>query len=99
VLTAIDDVLFYGGEKIIPFRIEECTKCIWYNSAGASETPPEHRLEVVYKTANEYFSTPIPWTGNIDDSDPGESSCNDDYLVGPKTCTLEISHLEVKVTC
>jgi len=96
VLDAIDDVWLTGEEQVIKFKVEEYTKCIWYNT-----TNPK-KLEVEYETANESFLVPpIEWSGDgdIDIGNGGRPTCNEAHLVGPKTCDVYITINEVKVTC
>ena len=96
VITVIEEVLLNGDEQIVRFRVEECTKCIWYNYTD-SDKP---KLEVEYEAANESFLVPpVAWDGDVDKSDAGRPECKPENLVGQKTCDLDITVNSVYVRC
>ena len=92
VNDVIEEVLLNGEEQVIRFRVEECTKCIWFNSE-------DHKLEVKYGSDGDSFSTLLAWNGDIDISEEEPDECELDYLVGPKACTLVITVDSVQVDC
>jgi hypothetical protein len=95
VFTVIDDVQLNGDEQIVRFRIDECTKCIWFNTTSENNN---YKLQVEYKVANESFSTPVIWNGDIDHGNGGEPvTCEN--LVGEKTCSVDIKVNSIEVTC
>ena len=90
--TLIEEVKLTGEEQIVRFRVEECTKCIWFNTEDG-------QLEVEYKAgSSRSYPTPLVWSGNIDD----ESSCSDGHLVGTegrKVCMVDITVNSLVVSC
>lgn len=96
VFTVIDDVRQSGEKQIVRFRVDECTKCIWFNSTMENNN---YKLEVEYEAANESFYTPVQWNGDIDRGDGGRPTCQQGNLVGQKTCDVDISVNSVDVIC
>ena len=95
IFTVIDDVQLNGDEQIVRFRIDECTKCIWFNTTSENNN---YKLQVEYTAANESFSTSVMWNGDIDHGNGGRPDpC--EKLVGENTCTVDITFNNVEVTC
>lgn len=103
--NTIEEVLLSGEERVVRFRVEECTKCIWYNHTGETDDPPLIQLEVEYESSNASFIIPsIPsWEGDIDESNTKDApTCLPKNLVGTegsKACDIHVTVNHVDVKC